>query len=353
VVVAAVLVAGALAAVLAFDRPTSAQPVAVRPHSVAVVDPGTNSLVADILTGGYPGPLAADARWVYVANIGDATLTRIDPRTRKVFDTFAFSRATDLVALDGHVWAANGGAPGHAPLGVHNGTVLDYAPGPTWRTLSVGPNLEGGEAQTTLAADVHGFSIWAGNQDSRTIRQIDRSLDRKLLTIHGVAPAGLAAVGDSSAGDIVWASDTGGGVVARIDEHVRRVTARIRIPGGPARLAADASNVWVLTGWGPRDAWIPTRVAHPALWRIDAATNTPVRRIPLGVTPIRVALGGGSVWVAGQVVTSPRGTSEGAEVVRIDESTGRVLARIPLRTRAADGILYAHGLVWVAIPASQ
>jgi len=106
-----------------------------------------------------------------------------------------------------HIWAADGGAPGHTPLGVSPGTVRDYGPGPTWTTMRVGPNLIGDEEQTTLASDGDGFSIWAGNKDSKTVRQIDMSLHTTLLTIHGIAPGGLAAVGNSSTGDTVWASD--------------------------------------------------------------------------------------------------------------------------------------------------
>jgi len=113
-----------------------------------------------------------------------------------------------------HIWAADGGAPGHTPLGVSPGTVRDYGPGPTWTTMRVGPNLIGDEEQTTLASDGDGFSIWAGNKDSKTVRQIDMSLHTTLLTIHGIAPGGLAAVGNSSTGDTVWASDPAHNLVA-------------------------------------------------------------------------------------------------------------------------------------------
>ena len=42
-----------------------------------------------------------------------------------------------------------------------------------------------------------------------------------------------------------------------------------------------------------------------------------------------------------------------ATVFRIDPKTNRIVARIPLRTRAVDGIIVSHGFVWTAIPASQ
>ena len=90
----------------------SVSPVVVYPHSVAVIDPGRGAIVDDLLVGGYPTALAADDSYVYVVNNGDATVSRIDPAQRQVFDTSSLSRATDLLALDGHLWAANGGTPG-------------------------------------------------------------------------------------------------------------------------------------------------------------------------------------------------------------------------------------------------
>jgi hypothetical protein len=48
-----------------------------------------------------------------------------------------------------------------------------------------------------------------------------------------------------------------------------------------------------------------------------------------------------------------KGASVDATVYRIDPDTNRIVARIPLHTRAVDGIIVAHGFVWVAVPASQ
>ena len=103
---------------------------------------------------------------------------------------------------------------------------------------------------------------------------------------------------------------------------------------------------------GPAE-WRPTRETKPAIWRIDAKKNAAVGQIPLPLTPIRVALGSGSVWVTAERVLSKNGTTVDATVFRIDPKTNRIVARIPLRTRAVDGILVSHGFVWTAIPASQ
>ena len=351
----AVAAAAIVVAVVATHGHSSAiKPVPVEPDSVAVIDPTRNIVVADIPTGGYPGPLAADNGYVYVGNIGSETVTMIIAKQRKLYDTFGLSRAIDMVAGDRQLWVANGGAPGHDPPGLGNGTVSVQNQGPTIKTFRVGPDMNGGAEQTTIAADDSGYSIWVGNQDSRTVRQFDRTADKTLLKIHGIEPGGLAVVGNSSAGDTVWVSDPAREVVIRIDEHKRRVVARIRVPRTPTRITADARAVWVVARDrnGPGE-WRATRQTHPALWRIDPTTNKPVDRIDLPLTPLRVALGASSVWVTAERVLSEQGNSVDATLFRIDPTSNRIVARIRLRTRAVDGIVVSHGLVWAAIPPSQ
>jgi len=346
----AVLASIVLGVVLVFESSGSAKEVAVKPHSVAVIDPSRNALVDDIAVGAYPGPLAADDGFIYVCNIGDGTVSRIFARTRKYFDTGSFSRATDLIAVNGHLWAANGGAPGHTPLGVSPGTILDYAPGPVWNVIRVGPNVEGDEEQTTIAADADGSEIWAGNKDSETVTQLEPSTMTK---IHGIAPGGLAVVRGADDRDTVWASDPNRNRVVRIDAATGQVVRKIALSGFPSRLAANGGAVWVIArGYGGTE-WAPTRNTKPALWRIDPTLNEPVARIKLPLTPIRIALGTRSVWVTAERVRSFDGATVEATVFRIDPATNRIVARIPLRAHAVDGIVVSNGLVWAAVPPSQ
>lgn len=350
-VAAGVLATVALATALSVSQSTGSRPVVVKPHSVAVIDPTKDTLVKDIPVGAYPGPLAADRRFVYVGNIGAATFSRVFPTTRKVVDTSSLSRAIDLAAVNDHLWAANGGVSGNTP--VPPGTVLDYdLSSGALETIRVGPSIAGDEEQTTIAVDPNGAEIWAGNQDSRTITQVEPPTMAK---IHGITPGGLAIVAGPGPGDdTIWASDPTRNLVARIDTTSKRITNRIAIPGQPMRLAATNQAVWVITrDHNGSGEWRPTRGTRPALWRIDAKTHKAVKRIPLPLTPIRIALGAGSVWVTALRVLSTSGTSVGATVLRIDPATNRIVARIPLRTRAVDGIIVSHGFVWAAVPASQ
>jgi DNA-binding beta-propeller fold protein YncE len=346
---AGVLVAGALAAVLAFGHSGSAKAVVVKPHSVVVIDPSKNALVRDIPVGGYPGPLAADDRFVYACNIGDATFSRILPDKREVYDTGSLSRAIDLAVVNKHLWAANGGVAGHTPA--PPGTVMDYdLLSAQSRTIRVGPSIEGDEEQTTIAADRVSAEVWAGNKDSETVTQLEPSTRAK---IHGVAPGGLAAVPGPGLRETVWASDPTRNRVVRIDAVTRRIVRQIPLAGFPSRLAADAGAVWVIARGVGGSEWAPTRGTKPVLWRIDPAPNGRVARLRLPLTPIRVALGAGSVWVTAERVLSSDGSTVDAAVLRIDPATNRIVGRIALHTSAVDGIVVSHGLVWAAVPPSQ
>jgi len=345
---AVVLVASAFAAVLAFGHSGSAKAVVVKPHSVVVIDPSKNALVQDIPVGGYPGPLATDDDFVYVSNIGDATFSRILPDKRKVYDTGSLSRAIDLAVVNKHLWAADGGVAGHTPA--PPGTVMDYdLLSAQSRTIRLGPSIEGDE-ETTIAADRGGAEVWAGNKDSETVTQLEPSTRAK---IHGVAPGGLAVVAGQGLRETVWASDPTRNRVVRIDAIAGRIVRQIPIGGFPSRLAADAGAVWVIArGFGGSE-WAPTRGTKPVLWRIDPAANGGVARIRLPLTPIRVALGAGSVWVTAERVLSSDGSTVDAAVLRIDPATNRIVGRIALHTSAVDGIVVSHGLVWAAVPPSQ
>jgi YVTN family beta-propeller protein len=348
------VLSGSLAVGLALDLSGGAKAVVVKPNSVAVIDATTNALVTDIPVGSYPGPLAAGDTHVYVSNIGDATVSRIRADEKKFEDTSGFSRAIDMVVFNGDLWAANAGVPGHTPT-APPGTIMDFDFTAARLTVRVGPDVDGPEEETTIAKDPTGIGVWAGNQDSETVRLIDPVTGASVRTIHGISPGGLATTSHAGVGTTVWASDPKRNLVVRIDGQTGRITRRIVIKGGPTRLATDERAVWAIARGVDysRGEWSATRGTRPAVWRIDPQTNAVVDRIDLPLTPVRIALGAGSVWVTAERVLSSSGATVDATVFRIDPATNRIVARIPLRTRAVDGIVVSHGLVWAAVPPSQ
>jgi class 3 adenylate cyclase len=94
IALAAALVAALVAVVLA--RGDDAQPVVVAPNSVAVIDPSKNEVVDAIGVGDSPGPIAAGSGSVWVVNLNDRTLTKIDPAARSVVQSIGLHVGSGL-----------------------------------------------------------------------------------------------------------------------------------------------------------------------------------------------------------------------------------------------------------------
>ena len=54
----------------------------IQPNHVGLIDPTTNEIVAEVPVGIRPGPIAAGAGSIWVGNLDDRTLTRIDVAQR-------------------------------------------------------------------------------------------------------------------------------------------------------------------------------------------------------------------------------------------------------------------------------
>ena len=82
----------------------------VPPNSVAVIDPATNEVVAQVPVGLRPGPIVSDRGYVWVGNLEDRTLTRIDVARRAMAGTFPLGGRTPTgLAVDrGIVWVGHG-----------------------------------------------------------------------------------------------------------------------------------------------------------------------------------------------------------------------------------------------------
>jgi DNA-binding beta-propeller fold protein YncE len=113
------------------------------------------------------------------------------------------------------------------------------------------------------------------------------------------------------------------------------VTARIRVPGHPFRIAAGRKFVWVLSR-GRSGACSSSRPC--TVFRIDPRSNRVVGKpTPLPADGWDLAVGAGSVWV----------TQFDGRVLRIDARTGHISARISARPLYfGSAIAYGDGFVW-------
>jgi YVTN family beta-propeller protein len=156
-----------------------------------------------------------------------------------------------------------------------------------------------------------------------------------IVTVCGVASAatepaklhvGLSASFVISGGGSLWASDSTGSQVVRIDPHAGRVSKRIGVPGRPFGLAYGAGSVWVGSRYAGR------------VTRLSVRTNRRQARVSVGSSPYALAFGGGSVWV----------TNEGSGTVsRIGPRRNKVIRTIRVGGRP-NGIAVAFRKVWVA-----
>jgi sugar lactone lactonase YvrE len=121
-----------------------------------------------------------------------------------------------------------------------------------------------------------------------------------------------------------------------------RVVDDFRVAPGLSSLAAASGAVWAVSLDGGQ------------VLRVDPSTRRVVARVHTGGPDAQVAAGRGAVWaLAGDLLLS--GDAGAVRLLRIDPATGRVVARIPMRAPGGGSFapLVVHagqGVVWVTGP---
>ena len=310
--------ATALAVVLLLRSGSGGGLAAVEPNNVGVIDPRTNDIVAEIPVGPEPGPVAAGAGSgpVWVGNLHDRTLMRIDPATRTVTDTFPLDNRTPTglaVGLDA-VWVA------HGPRG--EVSLVDPQFGTVIRTTKVAGTAFGSpNGSITLDHE----SAWAVFGDS-TLAHLDAAGKLLGTTLAGIQPAGVASASGS-----IWVTNSGEANVQRFNAATFRQGALRSYSVGvrPTGVIYSDGAIWVAS----TDDGVVTRIDPGSGARVD---------IPVGAGPSALASAAGSVWVSN--------TAAGT-VSRIDASTNKVVATIEIGNAPA-GIAEEGGLLWVAVQAA-
>jgi len=296
--------------------------VVVVPNSVAVIDPRTNRLVADIHVGNTPSRVVYGAGAAWVLNADDRTICRIDPNTDTATTFAAGPDPTDLAAAPGTLWVMNGYA--------RQVLRVDPSTGAVDETIGLRP--PGGDAGGFgyIAADTGALWLSWTNSTSAYGEQFAWRVDlrhRGAPRFLGTHAGGAIALGAGSA----WIR--GPTTLLRIDAQTLQQS-QITIPMPEAFPPGNWGDVAV--GFG--SAWT-SDTGNGALWRIDIPTEEPTRTIPVGIAPNGVAVGDQSVWVA---------DSAGGTVSRIDPTSNKVVATITLGSVPRD-LAYGDGLVWVSV----
>jgi DNA-binding SARP family transcriptional activator len=163
VAVAALGLAGGVAAVVALIAHHGMASAAVAPNSVAVIDPGHNTVVRDVGVGVRPGDISTGAGGLWVANLDDQSLSNIDPRTATLKRTLSIpgSAVDALAAGRDDVWTMD--------YARATATEIDPGFGDPVRRVKVGePRALGAALPSPIA--VAGGAVWASTGTSSVAR---------------------------------------------------------------------------------------------------------------------------------------------------------------------------------------
>jgi YVTN family beta-propeller protein len=242
--------------------------------SLSRVDPATNRVTGTVAVGASPCGLAAGAGAIWVDGYGTGNVERVDPRTLERTRRIASGPGVWDVAFDGrYVWADNNA----------DGTVVKIDP----RSNRVVRRIGTGGAPTGLA--VAFGSLWVGSNgysDRSFFRISLRSGAVQRITPGCLRPAYFAVDGAADP----WVTCIGDGIVAgrvlRLDPHTNRVEARVTVGRNPGDGAIDDAG----------RVWIPNKL-DGTVSRIDPVTNTVAETVRVGGMPFVINAAFGDVWV--------------------------------------------------------
>jgi DNA-binding beta-propeller fold protein YncE len=289
--------------------------------SVVRVDPASGRVQAVVRVGPDPLLMEVASGHVWTLNLGDGTLSRIDPATNRA-TTMSIGVVVGVTGDGDDLWVA-----------VDGSTLvrIDGATGEERASIRLG-------AQPLFALRDAGFlavgegAIWLtvpqGSADaSPMLWRIDPATGYVIAKIQ-LGPNPLSPLSD---GRYLWiiTMTPFRGQLRRVDMRSNRVT-EVQVGNQPWGLAVGAGSLWV------------GHQSDREVWRLDRRTGETAAKIPISDAARGVGFGGGLVWV-----TSETG------LMSIDPSTNEVIRTIDLIERAPDegpiGVAFVAGSVWVSV----
>jgi peptide/nickel transport system substrate-binding protein len=282
----------------------------VAANSIVALAP-SGSIAANVPVGARPVAIASGAGALWVANLDDQSVTRVDMSSRQAVRTIPIGGApTALAATRTAVWVTRG-----------TGDVSEIDPRydrvSSTRALAASAGFFEGNVPALAAFG----SIWIVTPDG-VVSRIDADSGRVLGSVGvGNAPSAIAAGAGS-----VWVTNSADGTVTRIDSATLLPTT-IPVGHGPTAVAVNAGSAWI------------ANAGDNTVVRVDTETNAVSSTTPVGDGPMAVLATPNALWVA----NGREGT-----VMRLDPRSGKVNKTIRLGG-TPDALATAAGLVWVAI----
>ena len=306
-----VLAAAVAIPIFALGQGGSGSGANVAPNSLAVIDAHSNRVVGAVGVGVRPSAVATGEGSVWVANLDDKTVSRVDPQTLSLQRNISLtSTPTGLTVGSGSVWVVNGTA----------GSISRVDPGSDQvvTTTDVTQGSAGGSA--TVSAG----SVWVVYSNA-LIARVDPTAGRVLATgFAGATPTAIAFGAGS-----VWVANSLDNTVSRILPTTVSAFATQSVGRHPSGISVGEGAVWVADE------------GDNTVTRIDLASRSEAT-IPVGHGPTGIAVGDGAVWVA---------NSDDGTIMKIDPALRRVVATIRVGNRPT-GVVTANGRVWVSVQAT-
>jgi YVTN family beta-propeller protein len=283
----------------------------IHPNYVGLIDPKTNQIVAELPVGIRPGPVAAGAGSVWVGNLDDRDLTRIDSQRRTIVGTISLANRTPtgLAVGAGGVWVAHGLRGELSLVERHFGGR---------KTITVTAHPVGALGSVAIGA----ASVWAAYGDSTLARILPTPVRVSGSVLTGTSPAAVTVGGGA-----VWVANSGDATVQRFIPPT--------FEEGPIPPVIPVGRQPAALAYGEGALWVACR-GDDIVERLDPRTGSVVT-IPVGDAPAALTVGANAIWVA----NSGNGT-----VSSIDPAKRRVVRTIDVGNHPA-GVVFADGLLWV------
>jgi len=304
----------------------------VSPNSVGVIDPASNTLVAEIPVGIDPEAIAFGEDGVWVANVEDETVSRIDPASRELVrgGIAVGSDPSDIAVGGGSVWIALAALAELVPINPDQNKALSpvSALGEGWTCTSPRASLTVGSGAVWFVCETGGL----GRVDVRTGKAARFGYETGLLT--SPSPV-LPEFSDAAFGlGTLWIVNRARNTVIEVDPATSRYQREITVGANPSAIAVGEGSLWVANF----DDDTVTRVEVPGAGQAVAP-----QPIAVGDGPVDVAVGEGGVWVVSQL---------DRRLTRIDPDTGKVVARIAIGNEP-QRVAAGGGAVWVTVRAPE
>ncbi len=312
VVVAVTLALSAVAvAGIVATRSDEESQAAMAANSIVALNP-SGSIAATVAVGARPVAIAAGAGALWVGNLDDQSVTRVDVASRQAVRHIPIGDTpTGLAATETAVWVTDG-------TGDVSRIDTSYDRVAVTKPLRASVGFFGGIVRPVLAAF---GSIWIVSPDGVVLR-VDRA---SMQVVDSVAVGNLPSAIAAGAGSI-WVTNTIDGTVTRIDPKTL-VPEEIHVGNGPAAVAVNAAGAWI------------ANAGDNTLVRVDTETNAVAGTTPVGDGPEAVLATPTALWVA---------NARDGTVMRLDPDSGEVSKTIRLGG-TPSALAAADGLVWVAI----